>query len=227
MIKQIPNTITCLNLISGCVGIVLVFKGEFFWASHCIYAGLIFDFLDGFMARILKVSSPIGKELDSLSDMITFGVLPAAIFFSVMQQQQYSSSWWSYGAVVIAVFSAIRLARFNVDERQTSSFIGVPTPTNAMFISALPFIAEKNIFPSFFAQPVLMLALAILLSWLLVSGIPLFALKFKSFGWAENKFKYILLMISLVLLLSFSYLAIPLIIACYIILSIIENKFAG
>lgn len=186
-----------------------------------LYA-VIFDFFDGFVARALKVSSPIGKELDSLADMVSFGVLPAFILYKLVQNQ--GGMLEAYGAVFIAVFSALRLAKFNIDTRQSDSFIGVPTPANALLIGSLPLIVEYHPELSQIATHFYLLyAIMIVMPFMLVAELPLIALKFKTYDFAKNRIKYVLLISSLVLLIIFKFAAIPLIIALYIILSVVNN----
>lgn len=222
--KHIPNALTCCNLLCGCIGIVFVFEGQLLLAPFLIWLAAIFDFLDGFAARLLRVSSPIGGELDSLADNVTFGLLPAVIIFDMVQASAVPA-WVPYLAFVVAVFSALRLAKFNVDTRQTDSFIGLPTPANALFISALPLILAYSSFPlSFLGNPWFLLACAFILSFLLVAELPLFALKFKSFSWAENKLKYIFLITSVVLVILLQFVAIPLVIVLYIVVSLFSRK---
>lgn len=221
--RHIPNALTSCNLLSGCIGIVAVFEGDLVLATYMIWLAAIFDFFDGFAARMLKVSSPIGGELDSLADLVTFGVLPSLMIFKMLQLAGLEG-WLPYLAFVIAIFSALRLAKFNVDTRQTTSFIGLPTPANALFIGSLPLIGEYSQLPlDFITEPWFLLGCAFILSFLLVAELPLFALKFKSFGWAENKVKYVFLIISLVLIIFFKFVAIPLIIVLYILLSMFSK----
>ncbi len=193
--KYIPNTVTCCNLISGCIATSYAFGGEPKMALLWIIMGAVFDFFDGMTARLLHVSSPIGKELDSLADDVTFGVAPATIVFSELSVLDYPaflqpfSQYIPYLAFLIAAFSALRLAKFNLDERQTTSFIGVPTPANALFWGSLivfdPFWLEEYSWSVF-----LVLALVLLTSWLLVCEMPLFALKFKQWSYRGNEIKY-------------------------------------
>lgn len=221
--KHIPNALTSGNLLSGCIGIVAVFEGDLVLATYMIWLAAIFDFFDGFAARMLKVSSPIGGELDSLADLVTFGVLPSLMIFKMLQLSGLGG-WLPYLAFVIAVFSALRLAKFNVDTRQTTSFIGLPTPANALFIGSLPLIIEYSQLPlGFITEPWFLLGCTFILSFLLVAELPLFALKFKSFGWAENKVKYVFLIISVVLIIFFKFVAIPLIIVLYVLLSLFNR----
>lgn len=186
----------------------------------------IFDFLDGFVARLLKSSSPIGKELDSLADVVTFGVLPACIVFSLIQEAvpDIFGLWKAYLAFIIAVFSALRLAKFNIDTRQAESFIGVPTPAIAFLIGSIPLILQQ--YPEtkdWIVNANYLIIFSLIVSMLLVSEIPLFALKFKTFGWRGNEIKFIFLILSAVFLIFLKFAAIPAIIFLYVLLSIIQN----
>ena len=189
---------TCGNLLCGCIGLVMALRGHLETASWLIGLAAILDFGDGFVARMVNVSGPFGKELDSLADVVTFGVLPATIVFQLCWFQQLGSL--SYVAFLIAVLSALRLANFNIDTRQSESFIGLPVPANAMMIAAFPLMGRYQ--PQFDAiwQNDIALGMMVAFSFLLVSEIPLFALKFKSFAWADNKIKYIFLGVSALLL---------------------------
>lgn len=223
-IKQyIPNALTCANLVCGCLGIIEVLEGNLVWAPYLIWLAAIFDFFDGFAARTLKVSSPIGGELDSLADMVTFGVLPSLVLFAMLREAAVPA-WVPYLALVVAIFSALRLAKFNVDTRQTTSFIGVPTPANALLISAFPLIVQRHPDWSFMHHPAFLLVVAFGMSYLLVAEIPLFALKFKNFGWQHNQVKYIFLVLSLLLIIFFTFVAIPLIIILYVLLSLFNKE---
>jgi len=186
-----------------------------------IWFGAFFDFLDGFAARLLKVSSEIGKQLDSLADMVTFGVLPGIVVFNILNG--YEDNFVAYLALAIPAFSALRLAKFNIDTRQTVNFIGVPTPANAIFWSAFPFITLNDGLPNW-ADNIYFFAVAtIVLSLLLVSELELFSLKFKKTGFKENLYQYILILGSFLLLLAFQYSGIPLIIILYITLSFFKK----
>jgi CDP-diacylglycerol--serine O-phosphatidyltransferase len=233
LLRHLPNALTCGNLLCGCWGIVLCFQPvpALAQAAYMIYAAAILDFCDGFVARLLQVSSPIGKELDSLADVVSFGVLPGFIVYQLLQA--VAPGYLPLMALMVPVFSALRLAKFNVDTRQSDSFIGVPTPANAMLISALPLLAE---FPdNFLAQWLLPLVrngwavagLAVAMSLLLVSELPLLALKFKGFGWDKHKFQYILVGSAAILFLAFNFAALPVIIGLYIILSLIKNQLSS
>lgn len=237
----IPNIMTLCNLLCGCVGIVFVFEGNLLWASYLIFIAGILDFLDGFVARLLKQHSEIGKQLDSLADMVTFGVLPSFIVAKLIQLSTQENTILSdlvpsnllsqthlptlaYSAFILALFSCLRLAKFNIDTRQSDSFIGVPTPANAFVVAAFPLIIKFNSEYTFLIlNSTFLIAYTLIMSYLLISEIPLFALKFKSFSWASNQIKYIFLILSVILLLSLKFLAIPLIIFLYIILSVINN----
>ncbi len=193
--KHIPNTITCCNLVSGCIATSYAFGGNPKMALLWIIIGAVFDFFDGMSARLLHVSSPIGKELDSLADDVTFGVAPATIIFSQLYVMEYPEfleplrPWLPYVAFIIAAFSALRLAKFNLDERQTTSFIGVPTPANALFWGSLivfkPFWLEGYSWSVF-----VVLAMILITSYLLICEMPLFALKFKQWSYKGNEIKY-------------------------------------
>jgi len=228
--KHIPNTITCCNLLCGCLAIVQTFNGNLVWAAYLVGLAAIFDFFDGFVARLLHVSSSIGKDLDSLADMVTFGVVPGFLIFQLLrtsieiynQNNVPISSNIAFIAFIIPILSAIRLAIFNNDTRQTESFIGLPTPANAILISAIPLILEYNNF-EFILNPLFLCILSIVLSILLISEIPLFALKFKHFKWKDNEIRYVFLGLSFVLLISLQFLGIPLIIIMYIVLSVLNN----
>lgn len=228
-VKQIPNALTSANLFSGCVGILFACNQDLKAAAVCIFISLIFDFFDGFAARLLKVSGPMGKELDSLADAVTFGVLPAIIWYQMAPkplfgQEQYAMG--AYLALLLAVFSAYRLAKFNLDTRQTDKFIGVPTPANAAVIASVPFIYDNTSFhfDSSASTSIFYLGFIALMSFLLICELPLIALKFKSFAFAGNAFRYILIIASVILLLCFKFAGIPMIMTLYIILSVIENQ---
>lgn len=221
MKKHIPNTITCLNLLSGCIGILLVLKGDYTSAFFCVLASGIFDFFDGFVARLLHVKSLIGKELDSLADVISFGLQPAMLMYMMLKNVS-TNEYIPFIGFLIAIFSALRLAKFNIDERQTSDFIGVNTPMNTFFIFSLPFVAE--IYPSVVYSPYTLIAITCVTSLLLVSELKLFSMKLSSLAWKDNKFKYIFLMVSVGLLILFKLIAIPIIFVLYIIFSFLHFK---
>lgn len=216
MKKHIPNFITCLNLFSGCIGILMVLKGDYTAAFYCVLASGIFDFCDGLVARLLRVHSLIGKELDSLADVISFGLQPAMLMYMLLKNVS-NNEYLPYAGFLIAIFSALRLAKFNIDERQTSDFIGVNTPMNTFFIFSLPFIGEK--YPIIISSPYLLIGITIVTSLLLVSEMKLFSMKLNSLAWVDNKYKYIFLMLSVVLVVALKLIAIPIILVLYIAFS--------
>ena len=231
MRRHIPNTITCCNLLSGCVAAMFAFEGMYPFAFMCIMVGAVFDFFDGLTARALKVSSPIGKELDSLADVITFGFAPAAMVYSWLRKcadtllDMAIAFAIPFVAFLLVAFSALRLAKFNVDERQTSSFIGLPTPANALFWGALVLGAHDKVVEHPYGW-ILVIALVLLFSWLLVAEIPMFSLKFKSLAWKPNRVAYIFLLVSIALLILLGLNGLSAVIGWYIILSILTQKRA-
>ena len=226
--RNIPNTITCCNLISGCIATLSAFMGEIHMALLWIIIGAIFDFFDGMSARLLHVSSPTGKELDSLADDITFGLAPAAMVFYEMGIMEYPAflapvqPYMPFVAFLIAAFSALRLAKFNLDERQAMGFIGLPTPANALFWGALLVGAGDFIENTTWMVPAV-IVMILLSCWLLVSEIPMFALKFKHWGWKGNEVKYLFLITCVPLLIVFGVTAFAIIIAWYVLLSALVN----
>ncbi|HEU5290740.1 MAG TPA: CDP-diacylglycerol--serine O-phosphatidyltransferase [Cyclobacteriaceae bacterium] len=217
MIRHIPNFLTCCNLICGCLGVVFALEGRTFPAAYFVWIACVFDFLDGFAARMLKVSSPIGKELDSLADMVSFGLLPSIVMYTMFEAVQ-GREYVPYIAFSIAVFSALRLAIFNVDTRQSDSFRGLPTPANALLITALPLLTGE--ITNYFKSYLFLTIITIISSYLMVSDIELFALKFKNFSWQDNKIRFTFLLLSVLLLATLQLAAIPLIILFYIALSL-------
>ena len=227
--KNIPNTITCGNLVSGCIATVFALAGDAKLALLWIIAGAVFDFFDGMSARLFGVSSPIGKELDSLADDVTFGVAPASIVYTELCTLSYPeilapiAEYIPYFAFVMAAFSALRLAKFNLDTRQTTSFIGMPTPANALFWGSLIVTCHDFIEQSPIMLPVI-LAMICLSSWLMVAEIPMFALKFKQWGWKGNELRYSFIVFSVVMICVFGLLqSFWMIIACYLVASILSN----
>jgi CDP-diacylglycerol--serine O-phosphatidyltransferase len=221
--KHIPNTITCCNLISGCIATYFAFMGDYHLALLFIVVGAVFDFFDGMVARLLHVSSPIGKELDSLADDITFGFAPSAIIFSYLSTFHIHVSFVPFLAFVMAAFSALRLAKFNLDERQALGFIGLPTPANALFWGSL-IVGLDQYEVSFEGLEWIILIGTFLSSYLLIAEIPMFALKFKHWGWKDNEIKYVFLLSCIPLLLFLGIIGFAAIIAWYVILSIATSK---
>ena len=222
--KHIPNTITCCNLISGCIATYYAFQGDFRMALLFIVIGAVFDFFDGMVARLLHVSSPIGKELDSLADCITFGFAPSAIIFSFLCTFHLHLIVLPFLAFIMAAFSALRLAKFNLDERQAMGFIGLPTPANALFWGSLIAGAGDWISSTIPHAHFFILLASFLSCYLLISEIPMFALKFKTWGWKGNEIKYIFILSCIPLLLLLGVTGLAAIIAWYVILSVATNK---
>jgi CDP-diacylglycerol--serine O-phosphatidyltransferase len=221
--KHIPNTITCCNLISGCIATYYAFQNCFELALLFIVIGAVFDFFDGMVARLLHVSSPIGKELDSLADDITFGFAPSAIIFSYLATFHIHLLFVPFLAFVMAAFSALSLAKFNLDERQALGFIGLPTPANALFWGSL-IVGLQQYEVSFEGLEWIILLGTFLSCYLLIAEIPMFALKFKHWGWKDNEIKYIFLISCIPLLLLLGITGLAAIIAWYVILSVATNK---
>lgn len=270
MIKRnIPNFFTLCNLFSGCVAIVFALKGNFVWSAYMVGVACIFDLLDGLLARLLNVTSNIGKQLDSMADVISFGVVPGVLLYKMIEctqlfvafsenpinfytEQAAMDQQINYVAMtgfLVTVFSAIRLAKFNIDNRQHYSFIGLPTPSSAILIASMPlsvsdvltelmrpggmtgenitaFLAltegDNNIY-HYLLQPYSVIALTLVTCFLLIAPLPLFALKFNNLSWKDNKVRYIFLALALALLILFKFLGIPLIIILYIVSSMINT----
>jgi len=233
--KYIPNFITCLNIVSGCLAVIFALKGQLTVSVFMILSGAFFDFFDGMAARALKTYSAIGKDLDSLADEITFGLAPGMIMLVLLQNSfkvdpsQDNSIFQNIllsFSLLIPVFSALRLAKFNNDTRQTSSFIGLPTPANAIFISSLALIqnyGKYETFDHFILSTQILLFLTVLLSYLLISEIPMFSLKFKNLHWQDNKIRIIFLIITFVLVITFSFYGIAATIISFVLLSFLQN----
>jgi CDP-diacylglycerol--serine O-phosphatidyltransferase len=222
MKRLIPNALTCANLLSGCVGIVFAFQGRLDVAAYAVLVSGIFDFFDGFSARMLNVKSLIGKELDSLADMVSFGFLPGVVMYQLLAQSDYASPYLPYIGFLITIFSALRLAKFNLDTRQTEDFIGLNTPMNTLFIVSLPFIQKD--YPALINSTILLVATTILMCWLLVCEIKIFSLKFGSVKWIHNKSKFVFLIISAVLIAFLKFAAIPFVLVLYIVSSIVHFR---
>lgn len=229
--KQVPNIITLLNLFCGCIAVVFVAELNFEMAFFFVSLGIFLDFFDGFFARLFKVSSPLGLQLDSLADMVTSGVVPGYVMYSLLEMSQNPASTdviIPYLGFIIALGSCYRLANFNIDTRQTDSFIGLPTPANALFILSLPLVLKHSdslvVFDILTNQWIL-LAITLFSAYILNAEIPLFSLKIKDFSIKKNALQIGFLTLSLLLLVFFQYLAIPLIIITYVLLSVVNNKF--
>jgi len=244
--KQIPNLFTLLNLLAGLIAILMVASDKLVEAAFFVFLGIFFDFFDGFFARKLKVEGEFGKQLDSLADMVTSGVVPGLVMFqlilyAVKQEwfmqlscevgnwQDYSETYYYYLpfiGLIIPLAAAYRLAKFNIDERQTSSFIGLPTPAFSIFVLSLPlilFYSDKQFFVDIIQNKYVLIVITLVGSYLLNAEIPLFSLKFKNYTWAENKIKYVFIILTIGLLITLKAVAIPLVIILYILMSLLEN----
>ena len=202
---HIPNAITSMNLLCGVLGVIAALEGRFDWAFYLMLAGAVFDFCDGLAARALKVVSSTGKELDSLSDVVTFGVLPSVMLYELMRVCTFSNSIWCYVPLLIAVFSALRLAKFNLDERQHSSFLGLPTPASAMICGSLCyFIAHdmQTFLATWASGFVFIPLLALVLCVLLVCEVPMFSMKFSREDDSLVKRKRILFAVNVLLVVA-------------------------
>ena len=221
--KHIPNTLTCCNLLSGCMAVIAAFNCEPWHALLWIVSGALFDFCDGLSARLLKAYSPIGKELDSLADLVTFGLAPSVLCFTALKGLSYPCDWltqfYPYIGFALVTFAALRLAKFNIDERQTTSFLGLAVPANALFWGGL-FQMDLNAIP---AVPWILGVLVIIFAGLMVSEIPMFSLKFKNLSWSDNKIRFIFLLVSVLILIVLGRQGLSAVIGWYIILSILTK----
>ena len=242
-IKQhIPNTLTIMNLVSGLISLILTFEGNYVFASLFIFIAAVFDFLDGNAARILNAHSELGKQLDSLADMVSFGVAPGIMIFKMISVQCAGSCnifermhITPYLALLIPVCSALRLAKFNIDLRQEVNFIGLPTPGNAIFFASVPLVLflQPGLFSlihldflvTFFSNTRVLTILAVFFSYLLISDFKIFSMKFKNLAWKGNQLRYILVISSIVLFILFFLSAIPIIIVLYILMSIFFQNY--
>ncbi|WP_396181779.1 CDP-alcohol phosphatidyltransferase family protein [Flavobacterium sp.] len=236
--KHIPNAITLLNLLAGLLALIHVFNGNYNEAFSLVCLGIFFDYWDGFFARIWKVQSPIGLQLDSLADMVTSGVVPGFVMYKMLADIQENQSQYNltedtyymgivpYLGFLITLASCYRLAKFNVDTRQTDSFIGLPTPANALLIMSIPMIQFHSEFEwlvDFLSNPFVLVGVTVLSSYLLNAEIPLFSLKVKSFSWEKYKMQVVFIIISVILIAILEFIAIPIIILFYVILSVVNN----
>ncbi|WP_297869731.1 CDP-alcohol phosphatidyltransferase family protein [uncultured Flavobacterium sp.] len=237
--KHIPNLITLLNLAAGLLAIIAIFKGYYDEAFIFVCLGIFFDFWDGFLARKFNVAGPLGVQLDSLADMVTCGVVPGLMMFRLFEdiqqtqpeymltEETFYMGFVPYLGFLITLASCYRLANFNIDTRQTDSFIGLPTPANALVIMSIPMIQYANDFEgltTILYNPYVLLFISILSSYILNAEIPLFSLKIKEFTWAKYKMQILFLIGSLLSFLVLGFVAIPLIIISYVLVSVISNK---
>lgn len=231
MKKHIPNFLTLLNLLSGCMAIVAIAQDSLVQASWWIILAAFLDLLDGLVARLLEVTSEIGKQLDSLSDIVSFGVAPGFILYTLIGDalNKYPAlgdtlPFFAYFGFLIPLFGALRLARFNIDEEQRYEFRGLPTPVTAFFILSIPILINCNLvvipwLNNFFNDPWVLAGTSIILSALMVSPLRLFSMKLQSIHWKHNRGRYILIVSALVLFFSFRFASVPFTILLYIILS--------
>ncbi|WP_264535018.1 CDP-alcohol phosphatidyltransferase family protein [Flavobacterium sp. N1736] len=229
--KHIPNLITLINLFCGCIAVVFVSEANYEMAFYFVCLGIFFDFFDGFFARIFKVSSPLGLQLDSLADMVTSGVVPGYVMFTMFTNSAHelgTNPAIPFLGFIVTLGSCYRLANFNIDTRQTDSFIGLPTPANALFILSLPLVlkfSDSLIILEILTNQWVLLAITLCSAYILNAEIPLFALKIKKFTVKDNVLQIVFLVISLLLVVTLHYISIPLIIIFYVLLSVVNNLF--
>ncbi len=230
MKRNLPNAVTCLNLLFGCLALTWIFSPDpqgLVYGAYLVGLAAVADFFDGLLARALRVSSAIGKDLDSLADMVSFGVVPGAILFRLLSGTGPAAPgglghYLPYVAFLVTIFSALRLAKFNNDTRQTTSFIGLPTPACTLVVASLPLILAHDRFglAPVILNPLVLVGLTVLLAGLLVAELPLFALKFKTLRWADNRRRFIFLLLAAGLLLVLQAAAVPVVVLLYVLLSV-------
>lgn len=232
--KHIPNLITLLNLFSGCIALVFALNKDFDLAFYFVCLGIFLDFFDGFFARLFKVSSPLGLQLDSLADMVTSGVVPGVVMYQMIANSSAFPTmnsdvvFYPFLGFIITLGSCYRLANFNIDTRQTDSFIGLPTPANALFILSLPLVlkySDSIIILELLTNHWLLMVITLFSAYILNAEIPLFSLKINKFNITDNVLQIVFLSLSLVFLLFFEYLGIPMVIIFYVLLSVLNNTF--
>lgn len=228
--KHIPNFLTLLNLFCGCIAIVFTANEQFDIAFYFVSLGIFFDFFDGFFARKFGVSGPLGVQLDSLADMVTSGVAPGFVMFKVLLANNYDSCvYLPYLGFIITLGACYRLANFNIDTRQSDSFIGLPTPANTLFIMSLPLVIAECQFlalSEILSSKWVLLIITLFSAYVMNAEIPLFSLKIKNFSFQKYKLQIGFLAVSIIMLATMKYLAIPLIILTYVLLSVLNNMFA-
>ena len=235
MKKHIPNLLTLGNLFCGTVATIFAVQGNFVSAALFVILGIFFDFLDGFVARLLNVSGELGKQLDSLADMVTSGVVPGVIMLRLIQLNVFNTPHSNFDDSIIGISligllltlgACYRLAKFNIDIRQSESFIGLPTPAMSLFVISLPLIQEFSTIEfvqSLISNNYFLITVTFILTYLMNAEIPLFSLKFKDYSFKNNVTKYLFLIASLVLIITLKYISIPIIITLYVVLSIFNN----
>lgn len=230
--SQIPNAITLLNLFCGCIAVVYASQAQFDWAFLFVCLGIFLDFFDGFFARLFKVQSELGLQLDSLADMVTSGVAPGLVMFQFLKSLQYDAevfSYLPYIGFVITLGACFRLANFNIDTRQTDSFIGLPTPANALFIISIPLVVlhgDINFINGIFTNTWVLVVICLLSAFIMNAEVPLFSLKIKNFSFQKNSLQIFFLLASVLLLVMFRYLGVTLVILFYVLTSVLNNFFA-
>jgi CDP-diacylglycerol---serine O-phosphatidyltransferase len=233
-VKHIPNTLTLINLFIGCLSIVSAFEGSLLLAGYLIILATVFDFLDGFSARLLGAYSPMGKELDSLSDLVSFGVAPSVIVYHILKDSLGLEDGFTSGQVLlafpflIAVFSSLRLAKFNIDTRQTTSFIGLPTPANALFIVGIVLglnSSRGEWFQLLTQSPIAIIVMTLVLSALLVSTIPMFSLKIKGFVLKKMWKQLLLVLLAITAIVILGLASLTFVILIYILISLFSMPF--
>ncbi|WP_293895917.1 CDP-alcohol phosphatidyltransferase family protein [Flavobacterium sp.] len=226
---QIPNLFTMLNLLSGCVALVMAMDLNFDLAFYFVCLGIFFDFFDGFFARKFKVAGPLGVQLDSLADMVTSGVVPGFVMLCLLSNKNYSSfHYLPYLGFIITLGACYRLAKFNIDIRQSDSFIGLPTPANALLITSLPLVISNyhdTVITAYLSNQWVLIGITLLSAYIMNAEIPLFSLKIKDFSFAKYKLQIFFLAISVLMLIFLQILAVPLIIILYVLLSVLDNTF--
>ena len=236
--KHIPNIITLGNLFCGTLAVIYAVNSDFIATALFVVLGIGFDFFDGFVARILNVQGELGKQLDSLADMVTSGVVPGIVMLQLLTKafhtdvvgyfgtENPSQSYVPYVGLLLTLFAGYRLAKFNIDERQTDSFIGLPTPAMSLFVISLPLIttfASQSFFVSLIHNKIFLIMITLLLSFVMVAELPLFSLKFKNYAFKDNGIKYVFLILAVVLLVVLQFVALPIIILMYILFSVVQN----
>ena len=238
--KQIPNVITLLNLLSGTIACIYAANGELIMAVYFVLLGIFLDFFDGFLARILDVEDELGKQLDSLADVVTSGVVPGIVLYKLLKSDEAmiqlgsnNISWSSdtfemlpYFGLLFTLAAAMRLAKFNIDSAQTNAFIGLPTPAAALVVVSIPLISvyeDSEFILNLIENQWFILSLTLVLAILMNARTPLFSLKLKEYSWAKNKIKFSFILLSILLILLIKFIAIPLIILLYVVISAIAN----
>ena len=231
--KYIPNAITMGNLFSGCMAVLFAVNDRMEYAAAFVVLGIVFDFFDGFFARLFKVQSEVGLQLDSLADMVTSGLVPGIVMYKLLLHADglpWGGGFQAYGSILgylgfaVTLASAYRLAKFNVDDRQTGSFIGLPTPANTLFILSLPLILKYGdlaVAKTALENVYVLIGVTALSCYLLNAELPLFSLKMKSWGFKQNALRYLFVLVSILLIFVLKFVAMPVVILLYVVLSLL------